>query len=174
MIMQHFPFHDFAEEMARTLKAVAHSAGHPRFFRATGPEEISSVEDRLSAISGTILIAVDGCESVTVPTTYDQLCERTTYHMMIVRQTNSDRRETIDDAVTACRALAVQVRNTLWQRYREVSRDVSLWGCGPLGDNFYGCGMTFKVDEYNRFDVDTSVFISPDESVSGTESGEGE
>lgn len=161
--MTHFSFFDFAEEMARSLQAVAHSDNHIRFFRASGPEEVGSLEDRISSLDGTVLIAVDGCESVSVPSTRDQICERNTYHLMLVRQTNSDRPETIDASVRACFGLVKQVRNMLWRRYREVNKDVTLWGCGPLGDNFYGCGMTFRVDEYPDFDIDPNIFIPTSE-----------
>lgn len=153
-----FNFREFALEMATTLNAIAHSDSRPRFFTASGPEDMRNVEDRVSSIDGPFLLAVDGCETVTIPTHHDQICHRTTYYLSILQPTTSDRPETIDAAVSACRDLVIQVRNVLWQRYKSVSREVTLFGEGPLADNFYGCGMEFRVDEYPDFFVDPSVF----------------
>lgn len=161
--MTPFPFHEFALEMATTLSAIAHSAAHPRFFTASGPEDTSNVDDRLSSVDGTIMVAVDGCEMATVQTTQDQVCERTTYYILIARKTNSDRPDSIRASINACRDLALQVRNVLWCRYRQVSRDAVMYGCGPLADNFYGVALEFHVDEYPpSYAPDDSYFIHPE------------
>lgn len=53
----------YGEALAASLRSVAHTPANRKFFTAFGLEDLTNFEDRLSSVSGTILIAVDGCES---------------------------------------------------------------------------------------------------------------
>ena len=59
-IYNHF---EYGKTLAIRLKPIAHTPEKPRFFTAFGLEDLYNFNEKLSSVSGMILIAVDGCES---------------------------------------------------------------------------------------------------------------
>ena len=96
----------YCERLARHLKAVAHTDARPRFFTAFGLEDLYNFEDRLSGVTGTVMIAVDGQESESADNRADALSDNDTYSIILARNTQRDKPQTINEAVAACKQLA--------------------------------------------------------------------
>lgn len=149
----------YCEMLARHLKAVGHADGRPRFFTAFGLEDLYNFEDKLSSVVGTVLIAVDGQENESSDNGADALSDNDTYSIILARNTQRDKPNTIDEAVAACKVLAKQVRNYLLAdpnlSYRPViDRNMTINGIGPIGDGFYGVVLTYRIVSYNSFEVE--------------------
>ena len=69
----------YGEALASALKAISHTSQKKRFFTAFGLEDLISLDDSLSSINGTILIAVDGCESESEDNEADSLTNKSTH-----------------------------------------------------------------------------------------------
>lgn len=152
------------EEMARTLKAVAHTDSRPRFFKAWGLEDLFTLADKISAVSGFVLIAVDGCESQSRDNHGDGLTETRQYGTIIARSAPNDRPAKIAAAFDDSRRLLTGVRNRLFQDpglLGYIDRDTELTGIGPIGDNFYGCLLSFSVTVPEDWTDDGSLFNDP-------------
>ena len=146
------------ELLATHLRDIAHTPKHLRFFTAFGIEDLYDFEDRLSSVSGTILIAIDSNESDTTDYRADSLIDRAAYSFVVARNTNSDRTSTIQEAVRKCKLLAKQIRNRLFltsSLLGIIDHDTQITGIGPIADNFYGVILTFYLN------VPESNFIDP-------------
>lgn len=148
----------FCEEMATTLKAIGHSASTPRYFKATGEELFSTLDDMLSAVGGPILIAVDSGDEDDTSNGYEGLAERRKYYVIVAYPTSGDDLSTVHAITGQARVLLKAVRNVLIARYPMFDRNCSFFGVGPFGDNFYGCALEFSMVEYPDYYVDSTLF----------------
>lgn len=151
----------YGENLARRLKAIAHTDNRPRFFTAFGLEDLYNFDDKLSSVTGTILIAVDGHESDSTDNGYDSLNDRRTYSYIVARNTVNDRPTTINQAAEQCRILAKQIRNRLFNEEslkKIIDLNTQITGIGPIGDNFYGVILTFSLTEPEEFYIDASYW----------------
>ena len=161
--METTPYDHYAycEQLARTLKAVGHDDQRPRFFTAFGLEDLYNFEDKLSAVTGMVLIAVDGTEMDSTGNRADGLADTCTYSIILAKNTQRDRPDTIAQAVRESKATALQVRNLLLldPDLRDgLGLEMQLNGIGPIGDGFYGVMLTYTVTEYPDYDIDSSFF----------------
>ena len=150
---------EFCEEMARTLRAVAHTDKRQRFFKASGGEWYADVEDRLSSISGTVLIAVDSGEMDTQGFGAEGVEDEWKFFVVLAQATDNDHPDTVHAAMKACRTLAVAVRNVLFRRYPKMPRTTSIFPVGPMADNFYGVALEFTMVAYDNYAPDETLFI---------------
>lgn len=151
----------YGESLARCLKDIAHTDNHPRFFTAFGIEDLYNFDDKLSSVTGTILIAVDGLESDSTDNGFDSINDRRTYSFIVARNTANDRPATITAAAEQCRVLAKQIRNYLFQKAELqgiIDRNTQITGIGPIGDNFYGVILTFSLSEPEEFFIDANYW----------------
>lgn len=156
-----YDHYTYCEALARKLKVVGHTGQRPRFFTAFGLEDLYHFEDKLSAVTGMVLIAVDGTEMDSTDNRADGLADTYTYSIILARNTQRDRPDTIAQAVHQCRETALQVRNLLLldPDLREgLGLEMQLNGIGPIGDGFYGVVLTYTVTEYPDYTIDTDYF----------------
>ena len=149
------------EAMARALKAVGHSDRHPRFFKAWGLEDLFTLHDKISTVRDFILIAVDGYETQSRDNHGDGLSETRQYGVIIARSAPNDNPAKIATAFDESRTLLLGVRNRLLQDpalLGYINRDTELTGIGPIGDNFYGCLLSFSLTVPEDWTVDESLF----------------
>lgn len=149
------------ETLATHLRDIAHTPKHPRFFTAFGIEDLYDFEDRLSCVSGTILIAIDSNESDTTDNRADSLIDRAAYSFVVARNTNSDRTATIQEAVRQCKLIAKQIRNRLFltpSLQGIIDHDTQITGIGPIGDNYYGVILTFYLDTPESYFIDPNYW----------------
>lgn len=159
--MEQYSHYEYGELLASKLKVISHTPQHPRFFTAFGLEDLFGFEDKLSSVTGTILIAVDGMESESSDNNGDGLTDNNEYSFIIARNTNSSRPETIIQAAKDCKAIAKQIRNRLFHDQTLkcfISRNTHINGIGPIGDNFYGVILTFSLHEAENFFIDSKFW----------------
>ena len=164
----------FCEEMARTLRAVAHTNQRKRFFKASGGEWLADVEDRLSDISGTVLIAVDSGEMDTRGNGAEGVEDDWKFFVILAQATDNDHPDTVHDALRSCRQLAVAVRNVLFRRYPMMPRTVSIFPVGPMADNFYGAALEFIMPAYDNYAPDATLFIDDTPTPETTDDAAGQ
>lgn len=152
---------EYGEQLAIKLKPISHTPETPRFFVAFGVEDLFTFEDKLSSVIGTVLIAVDGYESDSKGNGADALNDTRMYGFIVAKNTVSDRIETIKEAFNECRQICKQIRNKLFQDERlagMIDRDTQINGIGPIGDNFYGCMLSYSIQESEDFLVDETFW----------------
>ena len=157
-IYNHF---DYGEQLAIRLKPIVHTPEKPRYFKAFGLEDLFTFDDKLSSVSGTILVAVDGYESESKDNGADGLTDRQQYAFIVARNTVSDRPDTLASAFRECRKICKQIRNALLQDTQLssiIDRDTQINGIGPIGDNFYGCLLSFSMRESEDFLLDETFW----------------
>ena len=79
----------YGEALASSLKDISHTPQRRRFFTAFGLEDLTNLDDNLSSVTGTILIAVDGCESDSEDNGADAINDKQVYSFIVAQNTNS-------------------------------------------------------------------------------------
>lgn len=74
--MEQYSHYEYGELLANKLKPISHTPEHPHFFTAFGFEDLFGFEDKLSNVTGMVLIAVDGMESESSDNNGDGLTDR--------------------------------------------------------------------------------------------------
>lgn len=157
-IYNHF---EYGKQLAIKLKPISHTPENPRFFEAFGLEDLFNLDDKLSSVTGMILIAVNGYESDSQDNGADSLNDTIQYGFIVARNTIADRPETITTAFEECRIVCKQIRNALFQDRQlstVINRSTQINGIGPIGDNFYGCMITFSIQENEDFCIDETFW----------------
>lgn len=140
-IYNHFAY---GRKLAEKLKPIAPH----HFYTAYGLEDLPDFEDRLSSVAGYVLIAVNGYESDSSDNRADGLTDTMQYAFIVAHNTVSDRQETIEAAFESSRAICKQIRNALLlddELRGYIHKETQINGIGPIGDNFYGCMLSFSV-----------------------------
>lgn len=159
--MESYDHFDYGKQLATKIKPISHTPKNPRYFEAFGLEDLFTFDDKLSSVTGTILIAVDGYESESKDNGADGLTDIQQYAFIVARNTVSDRPDTIASAFRECRKICKQIRNVLLQDVQLssiVNRDTQINGIGPIGDNFYGCLLSFSTRESEDFLLDETFW----------------
>lgn len=157
-IYNHF---EYGKQLAIKLKPIGHTPEKPRFFEAFGLEDLFNLDDKLSSVTGMILIAVNGYESDSQDNGADSLNDTIQYGFIVARNTIADRPETITTAFEECRVICKQIRNALFQDRQlsaVINRNTQINGIGPIGDNFYGSMITFSIQENEDFFIDETFW----------------
>lgn len=152
----------YGEALAASLRSVAHTPANRKFFTAFGLEDLTNFEDRLSSVSGTILIAVDGCESDSEDNGGDALTDKQVYSFIVARNTVSGDPDTVNRAAYDCRLICKQIRNRLLQDPALsgiIDRGTQINGIGPIGDNFYGTVLTFFLHAPEEFCINPEYWF---------------
>lgn len=153
---------EYGETLASSLKSIAHTPERKRFFTAFGLEDLLSFNDHLSSIDGTVLIAVDGCESDSEDNGADNLNDKQVYSFIVAQKTVSGEPATINQAAYECKAICKQIRNKLLNDPAlsgYIDRNTQLNGIGPIGDNFYGTTLTFYLNVSESFFIDPQFWL---------------
>lgn len=157
-IYNHF---EYGKRIASTLKAIDHHQGRKRFFEAHGLEDLFELEEVLSSVNGTILIAVDGCESESSYNGADCVMDTRHYAYILACHALSDQPASITAAINKSRKLCKQVRNLLLSDINLLgflNRNTEMNGIGPIGDNFYGCMLSFEINEPDELQLDPDAW----------------
>lgn len=160
--MKAFDFFEWAEDIAKKLKCVAHGTGHERFFKASGAELTSTMDERLSSLSSTVLIAVDKDELVTDRNFADSLIESHDYALVLCSPTVESKQDSIVTAVHNAASVLQQVRNIAVRDLGSRISKCAMYPSGVIGDNFYGMVLEFTVTSMPNFSVNADYFL-PDE-----------
>jgi len=151
----------FSEEMASSLTLISHSPVRKRFFKATGEQKVSFIDDCLSQVDSAVLIAVDQADTVTQQNGADFLQDENLFMILIVMPTKDADVSTIDTAVSNARAALIQIRNVLIQRYGTLAHNFHLYPSGQIGDCFHGMAMDYTISHVGSFNIDSTFFLPP-------------
>lgn len=154
---------EYFEVLARKLKPIAHSETNKRYFRAFGLEDLYELSERISDISGFILIAIDGNESEITDNTADGLNDIPHYAFIIAGPTTSTDQTSITSTVDRCKTIVHQIIIRFRREMElfspdELSQTIQTNGIGPLFDNYYGVMAGFTVQTPLDQRVDTSIW----------------
>ena len=152
----------YGEALASSLKPISHSSQRRRFFTAFGLEDLITLDDSLSSVTGTILIAIDGCESDSKDNGADNLTDKQVYSFIVAQNTISGNPETINKAAQQCKGICKQIRNKLLQDPNLagfIDRNTQINGIGPIGDNFYGTVLTFYLNIQEEYFIDQNYWL---------------
>lgn len=152
----------YGEALASQLKDISHTPQKKRFFTAFGLEDLINLDDNLSSVTGTILIAVDGQESESEDNGADGLNDKQVYSFIVARNTITGQPDTINQAARHCKLICKQIRNKLLTDSSlagYIDRNTQINGIGPIGDNFYGAVLTFFLNVSEEFFVDSNYFL---------------
>ena len=103
----------YGEALASSFKDISHTPDKRRFFTAFGLEDLTNLNDQLSSVTGTILIAVDGCESESEDNEADGLNDKQIYSFIVAMNTVSGKPDSINQAAKHCKKICKQIRNVL-------------------------------------------------------------
>ena len=148
---------NYGESLASSHKDISHTPQRKRFFTAFGLEDLTTMNDSLSSINGTILIAVDGCESDSEDNGSDGLNDKQIYSFIVARNTISGNPTSINQAAKECKRICKQIRNRLFNDptlIGIIDRNTQINGIGPIGDNFYGTVLTFSLNVPEDYFID--------------------
>lgn len=147
--------YQYGDRLARQLVSISHSDTDQKFFTAYGLEDLPEIGEQLSAITGTILIAVDGKEATLSHNGSDGYNHFPTYGFIVARSTASDDKSTIRQAADHSEEIIMQIVLRLLEdngthHWNIDTSKFEINGIGPIADNFYGVVLSFSlVDHLN-------------------------
>lgn len=164
MKYQHF---EYTEDLARSLKAIAHTDENKSFFRATQQTTLEELRASFSSVRGTIMVAFD---SQLIDYTWknsDSLVEEYTVGILIIQPTSSTDTSSIFNAQRECRKLAKECINKMMTdayHYRNDCDKIDpssfeITGMGPVVDTFYGVMLTYKLDYGVSYSLNPDMWI---------------
>lgn len=132
------------------------------YFRAFGLEDVTEISDRLSACAAPVLIGVDAYECESINNGADAVNDTRSYAFILAAPLGRNHytekwREVMNDCYEQIR----QIRNFLMcsRALRPyLVKDMQMTGYGPVGDNFYGEILNFRIRENQDFRPDELYF----------------
>lgn len=157
----------YTEDLARSLKAIAHGEEKQSFFRATEYASYEELQASFSSVRGTIMVAFDsqlfdyGWENS------DSLVEEYTVGMAILEPTSSTDTPSLFRAQKNCRVIAKECINKMMTdayHYRHDCDKINpssfeITGLGPVVDTFYGVMLTYKLSYGVRFTLNPEMWL---------------
>lgn len=163
MIYNHFAY---GEMLATKLKGIAHTPQKRTFFQATEQEEFGTLDQQVSQVSGTVLVAIDGANA-DFSWEPDNMTEKPQYFFVIVTPTQSDDANTIHQAQEQCRGIGKQIIAKMMNDCLNFDNGLAtldmssflIRGAGPIGDNFYGVLVGFNLLNPFEFTIDNTYWL---------------
>lgn len=146
---KHFEYGDF---LAKSLKQIWHTESGKRYFHAFGLEDLYELNERISSISGFVLLAVDGSESEIEDNQADALNNTAHYAFIVAGPTQSSDQSSITRTCEQCKAIIYQIIARIRHDLPAFSPDelsdnlFKTNGIGPIADNYYGVMVSFAFE----------------------------
>lgn len=158
---------EYSEWIARHLNGIGHQDGSCHFLRSDETEEISDLEERMSVISDTVLIAIDGLNSSFDWHNDENLMNTPQYYTAIVKHVDIGNIDAIHSVKADCKSLMMELISRMMQDFAYGNEgmefldpsSMTIQGIGPIADNFYGVMLGFSVNNPTSFKIDTSKWI---------------
>lgn len=157
----------YAEWLARNLKPIGHTDANCHFLRSDEVEEISDLEERMSVISGFVLVAIDGHNSDFSWQNCDNLVDVPQYFIAVLRQCESGNIDALHAAKAECKDILMQVVCRMMLDWDgELSGlhvldpdSMTMRGIGPISQNFYGVMLGFNLRKPVPFHLDKKMWV---------------
>lgn len=153
---------------------INHLAGvtYKHLVKAFGIEDLGSMSQLASQVSGTCLIAIDGCDSDFVTPDHSSIFEKPSYSIAVIKNVPMGNEVKKWEAISSCKAILKQIMAKMLLDRRTASmlflKDLDMGsftinGLGPVADHFYGAIMSFTIDaEPINYQIDESYWIEDD------------
>lgn len=160
---QQYDHFSFCRDVARKLIVPGYEDHEVTFLSATGGETYTSLDERLSTLTGPVLIAVDENMMESQWTGADGLSDSSRLLILLILPVQGSDVSTTDVAVqTAARSLR-QIRNLLLLSFGTRVHDMAIYPTGLVSDSYMGECLEFLMDSMEPFTVDASFFKTDDE-----------
>lgn len=165
--MDTYKHFEYSEWLARHLSPISHTDADCHFLRSDEVEEISDLEERVSSISGYVLVAIDGLNSDLAWQNCDNLVDIPQYFMAVLRESETGDIDALHTAKAECKAILMEVISRMMLDGNE-ERDgldaldtdsMTLRGIGPIAGNFYGVMLGFNLRRPVPFRINESMWI---------------
>lgn len=165
--MDTYKHFEYSEWLARHLAPIGHTETNCHFLRSDEVEEISDLEERLSSISGHVLVAIDGHNSDFSWQNCDNLVDIPQYFIAVLRQCETGNIDALHAAKAECKDILMQVVCRMMLDWNEEQNglhcldpdSMTMRGVGPMGENFYGVMLGFNLRKPISYFVNTSMWI---------------
>jgi hypothetical protein len=149
---------EYMENVAATLKELQHTDAEKHFTRAT---ELISMEEFManaSELTGLQLIAIDEVMAALLDGGSDNILDRRTYTLFVLKNAANGDIEAQQAAREDCEAVIKKILSKLFYDYRQAQRNgntnglrgleinrITIQNVGPVGDYYYGFMVMFTV-----------------------------
>ena len=127
------------------------------FMKSYVNESISQIDERISALTGVVLVAVDNCKIENDMDKTDQLREANNYMFVVLSPGRTDF-DTISDAIELGKAKCRMIRNKMIFEMETKFPGLELTSFrisaeGPVADNLYGASLSFNINDITAYVV---------------------
>lgn len=158
---------NYCEELAKSLKAIGHTKAKKRFFRASEQTTLQELEENMSSVNGTIIIAIDGQLIDYGWPMSDSLLERSTFGVVIAKPSKSHDTATIFEAQKECKKIARECVSKIMNDAYSYKNDCDkvdkgsfqIEGIGPIADLYYGVLLTYSLDYGVNFELNPEMWL---------------
>ena len=140
-------------ELTQTL-VLFQPKGAESFHEATNSDTLYSIDQKLSSINHSCLVAIDGSDSDYADNQSDALIEKPQYFFMFLTPAPADDSAAIIAAQRLCKANAEQVIFKMMAESEKHEKGLtgllvetmSVRSIGPIGDNLFGVILPFNLE----------------------------
>jgi len=160
---------EYGKLLSEKLRPVVESTDKKKYYTSSESTNLFSFIERLSSVSGLVMIALDGCNSDFEMNNGDALFEIPQYFFLFLQPAKSDNPDDILAKQKACKQICLQVQAYMLHELANPIKttpmkclDVSSFtirGIGPVGDNFYGALIGFNFKLNINFQLKTDFWI---------------
>lgn len=146
------PYNHF-EYCQMLLNSFSNLNFHSTLLKAFGIEQLEQFRQQLSSVEDLCLVAIDAAEQNFTRRDSDTIACRNTFSIVILAPASVTDTEQIFSAVSRTNTIAnMVVKRIFWDSvqpnsslYSKQPSDVLIQGVGPIGDNFFGTLISFKI-----------------------------
>jgi len=150
--MEEYNHFAYGLQMATRLKAVKHTDQDRRWYECAESDNLISLMQRLSSVTGTVMIGLDGKNSDFGYNDAESLRKKPQYFFMILTTARADDSAAILAGQEMCEGIALQIQARMMLDSRNydngltgfIPESVTIRGIGPMGDNLFGVIMGFN------------------------------
>lgn len=158
---------EYSEMLARRLAAISHTDGQCHFLRSDEVEQITDLEERISQISGMVLVAIDGHNADFNWENSDNLVTVPQYFITVMKQSPAGDIEAVHRGKAECREVLMQIVTRMLLDWNADEQGLGLLdadsltmrGIGPIADNFYGVMLGFTLHEPTTFMLNPDMWL---------------
>jgi hypothetical protein len=147
-------------DIARKIKAIAHSESNPRFFRASNVLQLQELLQNLGKAQYPALILFDKLDGRIEDNTSNNPIDRQFYSLLVVKNVDGEDSDSRRQAIEDCKAIVMNIFARMTRDWMQANRQNTTGGLrnfdrstayynsvGPLVDNLFGVEYGFALSE---------------------------
>jgi len=144
---------EYMENVATSLKEIAHSSNHKAFATASGMGLLEGLMEGITSLNLPCLVAIDDVSSRLAENDTDSISEVPFYSFCILKVANTNDSLAQRKAMRECKVLVKKVISKLRTDRRNGvdglkyfdTGSVLISGIGPVAGGYYGCSVSFSL-----------------------------